>query len=79
MADLNKGLNIKVEQLEEDLVRLEAQVQQRQMDWEAREASLEALDEDKKVNSQFLIESSRLELWTSSMTQVCYQKIVKLN
>ena len=46
LRDLARSQALKVDQLEEETVRLENQMEQRQLDWETREVELETLEDE---------------------------------
>ena len=46
LRDLARSQALRVEQLEEETVRLENQMEQRQLDWETREVELETLEDE---------------------------------
>ena len=46
LRELTRSQALKVDQLEEEMVRLENQMEQRQLDWETREVELEALEDE---------------------------------
>ena len=46
MRELTRSQALKVDQLEEEMVRLENQMEQRQLDWETREVELETLEDE---------------------------------
>ena len=43
--DLTSSQSKKIDQLEEELVRMENQIEQKQLDWETKQIQLESLDE----------------------------------
>ena len=46
LRDLARSQALRVDQLEEETVRLENQMEQRQLDWETREVELETLEDE---------------------------------
>ena len=46
LRELTRSQALKVDQLEEEMVRLENQMEQRQLDWETREVELETLEDE---------------------------------
>ena len=46
LRELTRSQALKVDQLEEETVRLENQMEQRQLDWETKEVELETLEDE---------------------------------
>ena len=53
LRDLTSSQAKKIDQLEEELVRMENQIEQKQLDWETKQIQLENLDEGMDYSFNF--------------------------
>ena len=60
LRDLTSSQAKKIDQLEEELVRMENQIEQKQLDWETKQIQLENLDEGMDYCIHFLFKKAKV-------------------